>query len=106
MAWKPKKKPKPLSKEEQAFVQEKLNAYKKFFKPLKGEIIYKVEGSSQEVVATARYYTEYDVKKDAEDIVACMNALSKGSKRWVLVNAKVIGKDEAEDDNGEVKNEN
>lgn len=94
MTWKPKKKPKPLSREEQVYVQEKLNAYKKFFKPLKGEIIYKVEGSSQEVVATARYYTEDDIKKDAEEIVARMNELSKGEKKWVLVSAKSIGREE------------
>jgi hypothetical protein len=72
-------------------VQEKLNAYKKFFKPLKGEFIYKRDGSSQEIVATARYYTEEDIKKDAEDTVARMNKLDK-EKHWSLVSWRVVSK--------------
>lgn len=96
MAFQKKKKPPVLSKEEQAYVQEKLNAYKKFFKPLKGEFIYKRDGSSQEVVATARYYTEEDIKKDAEDTVERMNKLDK-EKHWSLVSWRVVSKSTIEE---------
>ena len=87
MAFQKRKKPRPLTKEEQAYVEEKLNVYKKFFKPLKGEFIYKVEGSKQEVCATARYHTEEELKKDAEDTVARMNQLD-GERHWILVSWK------------------
>lgn len=96
MAFQKKKKPPVLSKEEQAYVQEKLNAYKKFYKPLKGEFIYKRVGSSQEVVATARYYTEEDIKKDAEDTVAKMNKLDK-EKHWTLLSWRVVSKSTMEE---------
>lgn len=106
MAFQKKKKPRPLTKEEQAFVEEKLNAYKKFFKPLKGEFIYKRDGSSQEVVATARYYTEEDIKKDAEATVARMNELDKG-KHWSLVSWRTVSKSTIEETEAEEKsNEN
>ena len=91
MAFKKRKKPLVLSKEEQAHVQERLNACKKFFKPLKGEFIYKRDGGLQEVVATARYYTEDDIKKDAEETVARMNSLGKG-KHWSLVSWRIVSK--------------
>lgn len=107
MAFKSKrKKPPVLSKEEQAYVQEKLNAYKKFFKPLKGEFIYKVEGSKQEVVATARYCTEDDIRKDAEETVARMNELSSKKdvgKHWILVSWRVVSKSESPDDDTQAK---
>lgn len=107
MAFKAKrKKPPVLSKEDRAYVQEKLNVYKKFFKPLKGEFIYKVEGSKQEVVATARYYTEADIKKDAEETVARMNGLSRkkdDGRHWILVSWRVIGKSESPDDDTQAK---
>ena len=100
MAFQKKKKPPVLSKEEQAYVQEKLNAYKKFFKPLKGEFIYKRDDCPQEVVATARYYTEEDIKKDAEDTVARMNGLDKG-KHWSLLGWRVISKSTSDDEEKE-----
>ena len=96
MAFQKKKKPPVLSKEEQAYVQEKLNAYKKFYKPLKGEFIYKRNGSSQEVVATARYYTKEDIKKDAEATVARMNEHDKG-KHWSLVSWRTVSKSTVEE---------
>lgn len=96
MAFQKKKKPPILSKEEQAYVQEKLNAYKKFYKPLKGEFIYKRDGSSQEVVSIARYYTEDDIKKDAEDTVARMNELDKG-KHWSLLSWRIVSKSTVEE---------
>ena len=102
MAFQKRKKPPVLSKEEQAYVQEKLNAYKKFFKPLKGEFIYKRDDCPQEVVATARYYTEDDIKKDAEETVARMNKLDKG-KHWSLLSWRVVSKstiEEAEAEEG------
>ena len=77
MAWKPKK-PVVLSPEERAYVQKKLEDYKnKFFKPIKGEFIYKIEGFPEEIAATARYFTEEDLKNDAEETVARMNAKDK-----------------------------
>jgi len=97
MAYVQKKKPPILSKEEQSYIQEKLNSYKKFFKPLKGEIVYKREDISQECVLTARYYTEEDLQKDAKDIVDKMNAIDIG-KKWILISAKVIGKETIDDD--------
>ena len=97
MAFQRKKKPPVLSKEEQAYVQEKLNVYKKFFKPLKGEFIYKRDGSSQEVVATARYHTEEDLKKDAEDTVTRMNQLDK-ENHWSLLSWRVVSKSSSDDD--------
>ena len=95
MAWKPKK-PVVLSPEERAYVQKKLEDYKKFFKPIKGEFIYKIEDYPQEVVATARYYTEEDIKKDAENTIARMNANDK-EHRWTLVSWRVVNKFEYDD---------
>lgn len=100
MAFQKRKKPPVLSKEEQAYVQEKLNAYKKFYKPLKGEFIYKRDGSSQEVVSIARYYTEDDIKKDAEDTIARMNELDKG-KHWSLLSWRVVSKSASDDEEKE-----
>ena len=96
MSFQKRKKPPVLSKEEQAYVQEKLNDYKKFFKPFKGEFIYKRDDCSQEVVATARYYTEENIKKDAEDMVERMNKLDK-DKHWSLVSWRVVSKSTIEE---------
>lgn len=105
MTFQKKKKPPVLSKEEQAYVQEKLNAYKKFFKSLKGEFIYKQDGCSQEVVATARYYTEEDIRKDAEDTIANMNKLDK-EKHWSLVSWRVVSKSTIEEAEAEENKRN
>lgn len=91
MAFKKKKKPPVLSREDQESIKERLEATKRFFKPLKGEFIYKKDGSKQEVVETARYYKEEDIKKDAEETVARMNALDNG-KHWILVSWRVVSK--------------
>lgn len=91
-----KKKPRPLTKEEQAYVDEKLNAYKKFFKPLKGEIVYKRDDCSQEVVFTARYDTEDDIKHAGEEAVARMNELDSG-KHWSLMSWRVLSKSTLDD---------
>ena len=96
-----KKKPRPLTKEEQAYVDEKLNVYKKFFKPLKGEFIYKRDDCSQDVVFTARYDTEDDIKRAGEEMVAKMNELDP-EKHWSLVSWRVLSKS-ALDDAGERK---
>lgn len=77
MAWsnyKQKKRKIPLSAEEKAYIQMKLEEYKtKFFKPIKGEVVYKRKGHTQEIVATARYKTEDELKQDAKHIVESMN---------------------------------
>lgn len=104
MAFQKKSKKAPvLSKEEQAYVQEKLNAYKKFFKPLKGEFIYKRDDCNQEVVATARYYTEEEIKKDAEDTVARMNTLDP-EKHWSLISWRVVSKDSQDEEEPQHEN--
>lgn len=106
MAWKPKKKAPELSYAEKEYVRKKLEEYKtKYFKPIKGEIRYKAEGVNQEVVETARYYNEDDLKEDAKHIVDRMNEISKGKYKWILLSVKVLGKDVLDDDNGEMTNE-
>ena len=75
---------------ERAWIEEKLNVYKKWNKPYKGEIVYKREGSSQEVVKTARYSTYDELNDDAASIVETMTKLDNG-KKWILVSAKIVG---------------
>ena len=105
MAWKPKKKHKPLSYNEQQFVKKLIeDAKKKSFKPIKGEVACVSNVSGQQYVQTARYFTEDDLQKDAEDIVNKLNGVGNGKKKWKLVSAKVLGKDVSQD-NGEESNE-
>ena len=104
MAWNQKKKPVELSAAEKEYVRRKLEEYKtKFFKPIKGEIIYKIKGSKQEVVETARYKTEDEIAEDAKKIVERMNSNDKEKRHWVLVSAKAVGiyeqRDEADEGN-------
>ena len=103
MAWKPKKKTPELSYAEKQYVKMKLEEYKtKFFKPIKGQIIYKADECSQEIVETARYYTEEELYADAKRIVDSMNKNDREKRHWVLVSAKVIGKETIKDeDEGE-----
>ncbi len=93
MAWKQsKKRPVELSAAEKEYVRMKLEEYKtKFFKPFKGEVVYKVEGDSQEVVETARFKNEDDISVYAKSIVDRMNKLDKEKRHWVLVSTKTIG---------------
>ena len=93
---KKKKKPRPLTKAEQAWIDEKLNVYKKWYKPLKGQFIYKRDGCTQEVVFNARYNTEEELKLDAESTVARMNALDKNHS-WILLRYEIIGKAKLEE---------
>ena len=76
--------------EERAWIEEKLNVYKKWNKPYKGEIVYKREGSSQEVVRTAKYCTYDELNADAKSIVETMTKLDN-EKKWILVSAKIVG---------------
>ena len=101
MGWKPHKKKHQLSIEDQESVKKLLEATKRFIKPIRGEIVYKAEGSKQEVVQTSRYFNEEDVQKDAEETIARMNAFSKGKKTWKLISAKVVGRDAVEEDKDE-----
>lgn len=99
MAWKSKKKSVELSSAEKEYVKNKLEEYKnKFFKPIKGEIVFKVEGCNQEFVETARYKTEDEIIEDAKKIIERMNKISKGKQHWVLISAKMIGKSMIEDE--------
>lgn len=97
--YKKKKKAPVLSNADREDIQRRLEAQKKLVKTLKGQIVYKREGSLQEVVDTARYYTEEDLKKEAQAIIDRMNSLDK-SKKWMLVNYEIIGRvvEEAEDE--------
>ena len=96
MAFQKKKKPRPLTKAEQAWIEEKLNASKKWHKPLKGRFVYKRDGSTQEVVCTARYNTEEELKADAESAVARMNELDK-NHHWTLLSCEIVGRDKPEE---------
>ena len=90
MAYQKKKKFHAETLEERAWIEEKLNVYKKWNKPYKGEIVYKREGSNQEVVKTARYSTYDELNADAKSIVETMTKLDNG-KKWILVSAKIVG---------------
>lgn len=90
MAFVKKKKQRPLTLAEQAWIDEKLNAYKKVYKQFKGEIVFKVENLSQDVLFTSRYNTEKELIEDAKGIVAKLNEMSNGKLNWVLVSAKLI----------------
>lgn len=99
MAWKPKKKAPELSAAEKRYVKMKLEEYKtKFFKPIKGQIVYKVEGYNQEVVETAKYNSEEELYEDAKRIVESMNKNDKAKRHWVLVSVDVIGRSKIEDE--------
>ena len=52
--------------------------------------MYKREGSSQEVVRTAKYSTYDELNADAASIVEAMTKLDNG-KKWILVSAKIVG---------------
>ena len=52
--------------------------------------MYKREGSSQEVVRTAKYSTYDELNADAASSVEAMTKLDNG-KKWILVSAKIVG---------------
>lgn len=104
MTFKKKKKPPVLSKADQEEIRTRLDASKRFFKPLRGEIIYKRDGSMQDVVATARYYTEEDIKIDAESIVSKLNSLNNG-KHWSIISWRVLGNEMSNNENQEENND-
>ena len=89
-SYKKKKKFHVETPEERAWIEEKLNVYKKWNKPYKGEIVYKREGSSQKVVRTAKYSTYNELNADAKSIIEAMTKLDNG-KKWILVSAKIVG---------------
>ena len=90
MAYQKKKKFHIETPEERAWIEEKLNVYKKWNKPYKGQIAYKREGSNQEVVSTAMYSTYDELNADAKSIIEAMTKLDNG-KKWILVSAKIVG---------------
>ena len=90
MAYQKKKKFHIETPEERAWIEDKLNVYKKWNKPYKGEIVYKREGSSQEVVSTAKYSTYDELNADAANIIDELTKLNNG-KKWILVSAKIVG---------------
>ena len=90
MAYQKKKKFHVETPEERAWIEKKLNVYKKWNKPYKGQIVYKREGSNQEVVSTAMYSTYDELNADAKSIIEAMTKLDNG-KKWILVSAKIVG---------------
>ena len=90
MTYQKKKKFHVETPEERAWIEEKLNVYKKWNMPYKGEIVYKREGSNQEVVSTAMYSTYDELNADAKSIIEAMTKLDNG-KKWILVSAKIVG---------------
>ena len=52
--------------------------------------MYKREGSSQEVVSTAKYSTYDELNADAANIIKALTKLDNG-KKWILVSVKMIG---------------
>ena len=76
--------------EDKAFVQEKLNAYKKWHKPYKGEIVLKLEGCEQDFVFKCAYATNDELEADAHAKVDSLNAISNG-KKWTIASAKLVG---------------
>ena len=86
-----KKKPKPLSREEQVYVQKKLDEYKTMFaKPIKGEIVLKSKTSGQEWVVHARYNDEKAIEADAQSLVASINSINN-SNVWIISHFGSIG---------------
>ena len=75
---------------ERAWIEEKLNAYKKWYKPYKGEIVYTYAGATQLFARYAKYNTNDELNADAQILVDEMNALDK-SKKWKIVSTKIIG---------------
>ena len=76
--------------EERAWIDSKLNAYKKWNKAYKGEVIYKREGCSQMFVRRSKYNSREELEADAKAIVDEMSALD-AKHRWSLVSAKLVG---------------
>ena len=91
-----KLKKKIWTKQELDWVNEKLNVYKKWHRPLKGRFVGKRDDLPQEVVYTARYNTEDELKTDAERTIAHLNEVDQ-SGHWTLVTCEIISRDKAED---------
>ena len=84
---------------ERAWIEEKLNASRRWVKPYKGEIVYECIGCSQQFVRRARYSTYEELEADAKSIVESMKKLDR-SREWKIVSAKIVGQtvdDEAKD---------
>lgn len=75
---------------ERAWIEEKLNVYKKWNKAYKGEIVYKNDRSPQEFVWRAKYNTYDELNADAQSIIERMTKLDSTTK-WSIVSAKIIG---------------
>ena len=86
---------------EKAWIEEKLNAHKKWVKPLKGQFVFKREGYDQECVIKASYSTEKDIIEDARRTVEHMNKLDQTAK-WVLVSTSVLDKGNSNEIDDEV----
>lgn len=83
--------------QERVWIEEKLNAYKKWNKPYKGEIVYKREGSSQEYIRRSTYTTYDELNADAKKLIEDMEAID--DRKWILVSTKIIGQSIDDDKN-------
>lgn len=91
MAYRKTKKPVILSKAEQEFVKKQLQIVKKLFKPIRGKFILQcIDGSKKDWIFTARYYTEDDIRADAEEF--CQKLCGVSKKKWKVTNVEILGR--------------
>ena len=102
MAYRKVKRPVILSHAEQEFVKQQLQIVKKFFKPVRGKFTLQcVDGSKKDWIFTARYYTEDDIKSDAEEF--CQRLCSTSKKKWKVVSVEVLGRLDEQAESEETK---
>lgn len=102
MAYRKTKKPVILSRAEQEFVKQQLQMVKKFFKPVRGKFTLQcVDGSKKNWIFTARYYTEDDIRSDAEGF--CQRLCTTSKKKWKVVSTEVLGRLDEQSEDEEVK---
>ncbi len=91
MAYRKAKKPVILSKAEQEFVKKQLQIVKKLFKPIRGKFVLQcIDGSKKDWIFTARYYTEGDIRADAEEF--CQKLCGVSKKKWKVADVEVLGR--------------
>ena len=91
MAYRKTKKLVVLRKAEQEFVKKQLQIVKKLFKPIRGKFVLQcIDGSKKDWVFTARYYTEGDIRADAEEF--CQRLCSVSQKKWKVADVEVLGR--------------
>ena len=102
MAWKPKKKPKPLSYAEQQFVKNLIESTKAKCKTMRGYAILKRDGAQAD-------YKMSGVFKDIDELKQCADNFAqdlskKSGKKWRVLEVMQNGVETGEEDN-EVNND-